>query len=603
MAVLDVVTFEDEFPLARSCPDLEDILKKDEIPGVEIELPDNEKMTAHEIILAARVPHIRRLIAQHKEDRSPIFQWKTVPKLVAETMLTYVYSGKLEISESTANGLHILAKVLQMSNVERWSMDFLRSRINHENLDARLQFADRIGSQPLKDACIYFMKSAYEEVVSNPTFRLLPGEILLRLLRDDDLKVSSEEAVLNSLLWWVKPACEVDTVRMTQLPALMAEVRWLETSLTFREELSSRDIISEDLSSMQFLHKVCMWIEHPENKDCPFNSKPRKTSVVLYGVSDKDDGRWVCQFYEPQTGQGCLVDHCETRFHTALVCVGGRLLFIGGSILEDSRENATSGVDELNPRTGEWRTLAAMTTRRTYGHTASAVRVGDRQDEEVVVVCGGRDEQENALSSCELYSPPEDCWHKLPDMQMKRSWTAAAALPDGRLFLFGGVGGDNTVEFCCLRDWQAAQASTATTFWRQAAPMNWCYEERYGLAATAFRQDIIVAGGAPESGQAVQIFRPPAYDAAGEGELGQWTKLLLQKLNKERVVFSLLVHGGRLFAFGSCFTDPAVQNTVEEFVPPEDVNAGAGAIGFKSWKWVERPSPANISKIWTATVP
>nr|VZI06278.1 unnamed protein product [Spirometra erinaceieuropaei] len=322
MTALDVVTFEDEFPLARSCPDLEDILKKDEIPGVEIELLDNEKITAHAIILAARVPHIRRLLSQHKEDQSPIFQWKTVPKIVAETLLTYLYSGKLEISESTANGLHILAKMLRVITVERWSMDFLLSRINHENLNARLQFADRIGIQPLKEACIYFMKSAYEEVVSNPVFRLLPGELLQRLLRDDDLNVSSEEAVLNSILWWVKPAHEVDTVRMTQLPALMAEVRWLETSLAFRSELSSREIISEDLSSMHFLHKVCMWIEHPENKECPFNPKPRKTSVVLYGVSDKEDGRWVCQFYEPQTGQGGLVDYCETRFHTALVCVG-----------------------------------------------------------------------------------------------------------------------------------------------------------------------------------------------------------------------------------------------------------------------------------------
>ncbi|VDL95372.1 unnamed protein product [Schistocephalus solidus] len=283
----------------------------------------------------------------------------------------------------------------------------------------------------------------------------------------------------------------------------------------------------------------------------------------------------------------------------------GRLLLIGGCMLEDSSENATCEVDELDPRTGNWAALEAMMARRTYGHTATTVRVEGQQgvkDEEVIVVCGGRDEQENALASCELYVPPENFWYKLPDMQKKRSWTAAAALPDGRLFLFGGVGSNNSVEFCCLRDWRTARSSTTDAFWREAAPMNWCSEERYGLAATAFRQDIIVAGGAPKNEQAVQVFHPPAYAAIGEDALGQWTRLEQQKLNKERVVFSLLVHRGRIFALGSCFSDPAAQNSVEEFVPTEDNRTGTWKSGFESWKWVERPVPKNISKIWNATV-
>ncbi|VDK45690.1 unnamed protein product [Dibothriocephalus latus] len=139
----------------------------------------------------------------------------------------------------------------------------------------------------------------------------------------------------------------------------------------------------------------------------------------------------------------------------------------------------------------------------------------------------------------------------MPDMRKKRSWTAAAALPDGRLFLFGGVGGDNSVEFCCLTGWRKTRSSKTDAFWREAAPMDWCCAERYGLAATVFQQNILVAGGAPKNEKAVQVFHPPAV---GKDALGQWTQLNAQKLNKERVVFSLLVYQGRIFALGSCFS-------------------------------------------------
>uniref|UniRef100_A0A0X3P6N7 Kelch-like protein 18 n=1 Tax=Schistocephalus solidus TaxID=70667 RepID=A0A0X3P6N7_SCHSO len=301
--------------------------------------------------------------------------------------------------------------MLKMNKVEHWSMSFLLSHINNENLGARLRLARRIGSPVLQDACIDFMKSAYEDVVRKPVFQQLPAEILLRLLKDDELNISSEEVLFNSLMWWVKPDCEVDTSRLAQLPAFMAEIRWSETSRTFRNELDSREIISTDLPSMKFLHRACMWIENPENQDCPFNSTPRKGHIVLYGVPGKEDEHWVCQSYDPQEGQGLPVSQGEPRFHAAIACVRGRLLLIGGCMLEDSSENATCEVDELDPRTGNWAALEAMMARRTYGHTATTVRVEGQQgvkDEEVIVVCGGRDEQENALASCELYVPPEN---------------------------------------------------------------------------------------------------------------------------------------------------------------------------------------------------
>ncbi|KAL7052948.1 hypothetical protein AAHC03_026028 [Spirometra sp. Aus1] len=416
--------------------------------------------------------------------------------------------------------------------------------------------------------------------------------------------------------------------RLNRLPELLTEVRWKETSVNFRIGIATGDVITDNLPCMRFLNSVNTWIGNPGSMPCPFNSNPRKpsttisdalpdvvssqfwevssepeSSIVLLGrPTDGDGNRWVCRLYDPQTGLGRLLGHCKRRPLSAVACLrGGRLLLIGGFNGENEWGDAASRLDELDARSGLWRPLSPMRTRRAFGHTATVIQLEGRQEgREVVVVCGGEDEKPfNVLSSCELYDPRENRWWSLPDMQVRRCGAAAAALSDGRLFVFGGgrEGSENSVEFCRLGDWHKLRGPCTSSFWRHAAPMSWCSQwRRYEHAAAAFRNRIFVAGGWPDE-QEVQIFRPPAYEE--EDAPGQWTRLILpqQHMNNQRSGLSLLVHKNRLFALGG-----DGWNSVEEFSPGEGEKEGAMTDNFESWHWLRQKSPANIDLIMSAAV-
>nr|VZI41157.1 unnamed protein product [Spirometra erinaceieuropaei] len=56
MALADVEVFEDAFPLARSCPALNEIRTSGELKELVIEVKHGAILNAHRIILAARIP-------------------------------------------------------------------------------------------------------------------------------------------------------------------------------------------------------------------------------------------------------------------------------------------------------------------------------------------------------------------------------------------------------------------------------------------------------------------------------------------------------------------------------------------------------------------
>ncbi|VDK87864.1 unnamed protein product [Dibothriocephalus latus] len=117
-------------------------------------------------------------------------------------------------------------------------------------------------------------------------------------------------------------------------------------------------------------------------------------------------------------------------------------------------------------------------------------------------------------------------WYQLPNSKRKRECAAMVALPDGRVFVIGGVVNcltySKSVETCHLRepaDWQG-ELKASNVFWKDVADM---LELRRDHAAVAFRDSIFIAGGSNVEGylNTVDVFTPPD----NQRPLGQWTRL------------------------------------------------------------------------------
>nr|VZI35796.1 unnamed protein product [Spirometra erinaceieuropaei] len=120
--------FEDEFPMIRSCPLLNEIRLAREIKDLTIEVKDNSRLHAHRIILAARIPSLRAELSDPLEEKKSIVRWPRVPLSIATAFLNYVYTGQIEITQTNAKGLVMFAKMVGIPAIEYCGAEFMGQR-------------------------------------------------------------------------------------------------------------------------------------------------------------------------------------------------------------------------------------------------------------------------------------------------------------------------------------------------------------------------------------------------------------------------------------------------------------------------------------------
>ncbi|BHF82826.1 hypothetical protein SprV_0802596500 [Sparganum proliferum] len=533
MALADVEVFEDAVPLVRSCPALNEIRTSGELKELVIEVKHGATLNAHRIILAARIPSLRAALSGALGKDNSVLKWPTVPLNLANSLIQYVYTGQLEVTQANAMAVVMFAKMMKLSDLENWGVQFMANRSSNMG--------------PLMETCISLMQAQFMNFISTDLFLRLPADTVLTLLRNDHLSVDSEEAVFEAISSWVRAGdkeCDNERLRL-HAPEMLKEVRWCQTTLQFRSRLvDSHPMFQESINCLRFMAQVGQWIYNADKDKppCPFNrrSRPPQTIFFVFG-KDKDQDRWSVLRFDPQLEKEERIADMEKREWASYSLVGESIFVVGGDTAQGSY---STSVEEFLVAERRWRKRASLAVGRR-GHAAAVLT--EAGGEALIGVFGGYGNGER-LSSCEVYEVSGDRWFKLPDLREKRSPTAAACLPgDSRVFVFGGYNGSSvlaSVDFCQLRaDWR--ERATSSDFWQPAAPMRIA---RAQLAATHFRGKIIVAGGYDGKNRfnVVEMFTPP--DA--RCPQGQWTELAGMKEPRSR--FALLTSADdAIFALGN----------------------------------------------------
>ncbi|VDN13935.1 unnamed protein product [Dibothriocephalus latus] len=192
--------FSDEHPLKQSCGRLEDLRKANFAPDLTIEVLNGQKVYAHRIILAARIPALEESLARPGGSLS----WTSYSQSAVEALLEYVYTGKANISQDNAQNLLQMAKSLQMDALEEWCIQFLVESINLAHLSDLWLLSQDTKSDIMQDSCLSVMRRIFDDFVSTDLFASLSPAALLQLIDSDDLRASNEEAVLQAVLGWKK---------------------------------------------------------------------------------------------------------------------------------------------------------------------------------------------------------------------------------------------------------------------------------------------------------------------------------------------------------------------------------------------------------------
>ncbi|VDN14439.1 unnamed protein product [Dibothriocephalus latus] len=225
-------------------------------------------------------------------------------RLSASTLIDYLYTGRIEITFTNAMNMILLAKQLSLPCVENWGVTFLSARLQNDNLSECWEFAAAANCTGLQEACVQHMNTFFEATVANDLFLELPADVVLAMLRNDDLQVDSEEKVFEAVKRWVCPTGILDEGRIIHAPEMLKEVRWNQTEHSFRRRLlESDDLIGSSVDCIKCIGLADHWIGYSSlrnQEECPFNASRRlarlATCVLVFGKSAVNDLPAVYQY-------------------------------------------------------------------------------------------------------------------------------------------------------------------------------------------------------------------------------------------------------------------------------------------------------------------
>ena len=233
--------------------------------------------------------------------------------------------------------------------------------------------------------------------------------------------------------------------------------------------------------------------------------------------------------------QGGLAMAVPRASHTATPLPGGRVLIVGGCVVDHCDGTAGADSELFDPATGRFTPGAPLSVPRA-GHTATALTDG-----RVLVVGGFPGERLPPLASAEVYDPATGRFEPTGVISARRAEHTATRLRDGRVLIAGGANGMNVLAGAEIYDPATGRFSAVAAL---PGPRS------MHVATLLADGRVLVAGG--QSARGALVDTAAIYDPAANS----WRDAGRIDTPKYKLALASLPDGGALVVGGQTADDP-----------------------------------------------
>uniref|UniRef100_A0A8C9RM30 Kelch like family member 2 n=1 Tax=Scleropages formosus TaxID=113540 RepID=A0A8C9RM30_SCLFO len=454
---------------------------------------EDVEIAAHRVVLAAGSPYFHAMFTgEMSESRAKRVRIKEMDGWTLGTLIDYVYTAEIQVTEENVQVLLPAAGLLQLQDVKKACCEFLGTQLHPTNCLGIRAFADMHACTELLNQANSFAEQHFSEVVQGEEFLNLGIEHVCSLIASDKLTIPSEEKVFEAVISWVNHDKDVRQEHMAhlmehvRLPLLSREylVQRVEEESLVKNSSACKDYLIEamkyhllpaDQRSMMKTIRTRMRtpVSHP------------KVMMVVGGQAPKAIRSVECYDFEEERWYQ-VAELPSRRCRAGVVYMGGIVYAVGG--FNGSLRVRT--VDSYDPTKDQWSCVASMQDRRST--LGSAVLNGllyavggfDGSTGILYAVGGYDGATRQCLSTVEAYNPKTNEWTYIAEMSTRRSGAGVGVLK-GLLYAVGGHDGPLVRKSCEVYD-------AATNSWKQVADMNMC---RRNAGVCAVNNLLYVIGG------------------------------------------------------------------------------------------------------------
>ena len=381
----------------------------------------------------------------HIEKGKEVIALPLVRASTFSTILTYMYTGKIDINCENAQYLFEAASMFVMEELKLRCGEFLAKELHVSNCIGMYSFTTFHHCPELEQAAGRFCIQHFKDVIHDETLMRLESMDLAKLLQSDELNVDDEKKVAYIIVNWIahnhpkEPSAEL--LLCLRLPLLQKDF--------IKRVLCSNQILmgSDEFCTMLADHELRN--EEPSDDLKRLGMFARKMFVFVSGGMN-DAGRSMgC--YDPETKKNywALPMHSSFDFkfkidyHRIVVNARNDIFLSGGVMYNDYiSNNETPALDTLhkfNAHDIQWEALPKMLSPRCAHGFVSIARM--------LYVIGGKRKfpKGKPLDSVHAFDIDMETWEVLSPMPVKLYHHAAVA-HEKKIFVLGGLTTDEISE-------------------------------------------------------------------------------------------------------------------------------------------------------------
>ena len=198
---------------------LDDLRKQKVLCDVTL-LAAGAMFSAHRNVLAVSCPYFYKLFTSHMKEKtaeSVALDALDVTSQVFDNLLTYLYTGEIDVTEFNAEELVICADYFLMTELKTMASEVLKSKLRFSNCLFLLNFARRFNCDSLAKVSRVFVDKHFEPVTQSDDFLELSVDQIMDLISNDNVFVKQEETIFEALVTWIEHDLPVREIHFQDL--------------------------------------------------------------------------------------------------------------------------------------------------------------------------------------------------------------------------------------------------------------------------------------------------------------------------------------------------------------------------------------------------
>ncbi|XP_077992203.1 kelch-like protein 24 [Glandiceps talaboti] len=421
---------------------------------------ENRKFPVHRNVLSACSPYFKSMFEGSRfiESRQKEVKLMSLSSQAVESLLNYVYTDKITISDSNAEGIIAASDLFLLQKVREYCAQYWTQTLCVDNVLSAYRNADTYNLDQLRKEAESFLSKHFSCIVESNEFVNFPKEVVIVMIKSDLVEVEEIE-VFKALMKWVNH-CEDE--RKEYLDELMSYIRLplmpapdligdVQKNPMVRHSEWCLELIQEAMS-YQLLPDKHGEHQSPRTRPRYGNLDEVIFAVGVTGTEGDETPDWLLT--------KCFVPRLNNWFSLASLNASALrgLAFCNGYLYAVCFKSDNENLDlyKYNIESNTWSQCASVSKanhviRSTYPSQDTWVQLVKCGVKLYMFVSALRSQEERISTSALCYNTQYNKWKVLATMKIQRLYFSTVC-KDVNIYIIGGKVpcGDSTAEMECF---------------------------------------------------------------------------------------------------------------------------------------------------------